>query len=363
MASAGLQTHIWNNNLKSVAFLALYPLVLMAIIWACAYVIGYAGAPRFADSDRAELYAIGSANNMIYDYWPIIAGIVAVWFIISFFFNTRMIAAMAHAKPVSRKDEPEIYNLMENLCISQGVAMPKFNIIETHALNAFASGINEKTYTVTVTRGLLNRLSKDEVEGVLAHELTHIINRDVRLMMIAIVFTGMVALAAQIVWSNLRYALYVPRGNDKKGGALLIMLGIVIILWIGYFATTMTRFAISRRREYMADAGAVSMTKNPEAMMRALMRISGRDRIPETTSDIALMCIENSAPFLGLFATHPPIDRRIAVLSQTTGTPVPAGLPPVADKSVQISNDVRNPWLPRTRPFRQKHNPWTGTNF
>lgn len=343
--------------------LVLYPVILAAIVWACAYVIGYNSAPQFADSVRSEVYAIGAANNIIYEYWPVIAGVITVWFIISFFFNTRMVAAMAHARPVKRKEEPELYNMLENLCIAQGMKTPQLNIIETHALNAFASGINERTYTVTVTRGLLNRLSKDEVEGVVAHELTHIMNRDVRLMMIAVVFTGMVALAAQLVWSNLRYALYLPRGgNDKKGGALIIMLVIALILWIGYMATIFTRFAISRRREFMADAGAVQMTKNPEAMMRALMRISGRDRIPETTSDVAIMCIENTMPFLGLFATHPPVDRRIKALSLMTGTPVPS-ISPVADRAEQISNEGGNPWLSRTRPFRQRHNPWTGTNI
>jgi heat shock protein HtpX len=133
----------------------------------------------------------------------------------------------------------------------------------------------------------------------------------------------------------------------------------MVILWIGYLASMFTRFAISRKREYMADAGAIEMTKNPEGMMRALMRISGRDRIPETTEDIAFMCIENTKPFLGLFATHPPIDKRIEAISQTTGTPVPS-IQPRAPKEEQISNEPQqNPWLTRSRGFRQKQNPWT----
>lgn len=351
--SAGLQTHIWNNNLKSMILLAIYPLIIMGIIWACAFVISAFMSPRSSEGTNEVALLVESANSIIFDFFPIILTIVAGWFIISYFFHTRMIANMAHAHPVTRKEEPELYNLLENLCIAEGMRLPQFNIIESHALNAFASGINEKTYTVTVTRGLLNRLSKEEVEAVIAHELTHIQNRDVRLLMITIVFTGMVGLAAQLAWSNLRYSLYFPRGggNKDRGSGILLLLAIIIILWIGYFATLFMRFALSRRREYMADAGAIRMTRNPEAMMRALLRISGRDQIPEATADIAFMCVENTKPFLGLFSTHPPIKKRLQSISQSTGTAIPEELPPVSRRT--LPKNRTNPWLPKERPFRQ----------
>lgn len=351
MTSAGLQTHIWNNNLKSMILLAIYPLIIIGIVWACAAAIAFFTTSQGSISQGNPEIVTSFANNIIYEYFPVILAVVAGWFVISYFFHTRMIANMAHAHPVTRKEEPELYNLLENLCIAEGMKLPKFNIIESHALNAFASGINERTFTVTITRGLLNRLSKDEVEAVIAHELTHIKHRDVRLLMITIVFTGMVGLAAQIVWSNLRYNLYFPRGrSDKKGNGIIILLVILAILWIGYFATLFMRFTLSRKREYMADAGAIRMTRNPEAMMRALMRISGRDNIPEATADIAFMCIENSQPFMGLFSTHPSINKRLQAISASTQTQIPNTLPPVSRNT--LPKERHNPWLPRNRPFR-----------
>src|SRR5690606_1841292 len=146
-------------------------------------------------------------------------------------------------------EEPELYNLFENLCISVGLPTPRLEIIESHARNAFASGIDRRSYCVTVTRGLMQSLSADELDGVLAHELTHILNRDVRLMMVCVIFTGMLGFAAQLLWSHFRYATYVPRSsgnNNNRGGLMLMLLALLVILWIGYFATLFMRFALSR---------------------------------------------------------------------------------------------------------------------
>lgn len=347
--SAGLQTSIWDNNIRSIFLLAFYPFIIAGMVWACAFVFG--AHQNFSGYDPQSV-GINYANNFIFMYWPAILGVIAVWFVISYFMNTSMVRALSHARAVTRKEEPELYNLLENLCITQGMKMPQINIIESHARNAFASGIDERSYTVTVTRGLLNSLSKDEVEGVLAHELTHIINRDVRLMMVTVIFTGMIGFAAQMAWSSVRHGfIYRRRGNGKNGGGAILILSIVVILWIGYMATLFTRFAISRRREFMADAGAVQMTKNPDAMMRALMRIAGRDNIPQTPADIDMMCIENAQPFMGLFATHPSIDSRIKILSEMTNTPVPV-LPHTGPTTSEQSFGDRkraNPWLTAQR--------------
>jgi heat shock protein HtpX len=376
----GLQTSIWNNNIRSFILLAVYPFIIMALIWAVIVTITFLGfEPRamytgasYMTSQNMESWmasqgpnantnmyypsqAVAIANTTILMYWPSILSIVVGWFVIAYFWNTSMIRALSHAHPVTRKEEPELYNLLENLCIAQGIPMPKLNVIETHARNAFASGIDRRSYTVTVTRGLLNSLSKDEVEGVLAHELTHIINADVRLLMVTVIFTGMVGFAAQMCWSGLRHSfVYRGRRGGRNGGGFLIVLAVGIVLWIGYMATLFMRFAISRRREYMADAGAVQMTKNPDAMMRALMRIAGRDNIPQAPADIDMMCIENAQPFMGLFATHPPIDDRIAAISEMTGIPVPvlphAG-PTTPDQSFG-DRKRRNPWLSAERHKR-----------
>jgi len=354
LAVQGLKTHIRNNNLKSMILLALYPVLILGMVWACAYIIF--GLQTDYNSGAPVL----SANRVFYDFAPTVLAVVVIWFIAAWFFHTRLVRSLSHSHPVTRQQEPELYNLLENLSITAGVPMPRLEIIETHARNAFASGINTASFTVTVTRGLLNSLTREEVEAVLAHELTHILNRDVRLLIITIIFTGMVGFAAQMIWSHIRYGFIFRGGNGRdKGGGILVMLIIAIVLWVGYMATLLTRFAISRKREYMADAGAVELTKNPRAMMSALMRIAGRDRIPGGADDIAMMCIENAKPFLGVFATHPPIEKRIRALSLTTGESIPdsASLPPIGmDKSFGQPHQ-NNPWLTRLRGSRKK-NPW-----
>lgn len=366
VAAVGLKTHIWNNNLKSMVLLVAYPLLLMGIVWLCLFVTGLftTGHQNPRGSMDLEMPA-HFANTLLTDFWPIIVTICVIWFVMAWFFHGSMIRRLSHSHPVTRKEEPELYNLLENLSITAGMPMPRLEIIESHARNAFASGIREKDFTVTVTRGLMNSLTKDELEAVLAHELTHILNRDVRLLIITVIFTGMIGFAAQLAWSNLRYGLIFRgggRGNNKGGGVLLV-LAIAVILWLGYMATLLMRFAISRRREFMADAGAVELTKNPSAMMRALMRISGRAKIPETTDDIAMMCIENKSAFLGIFATHPPIEKRIRALADISGEPVPdaASLPPVRREErfggANNQPDHNNPWLTRTRGDRKK-TPW-----
>ncbi len=346
LATVGLNTHIWNNNLRSLALLAFYPFLLLGLFWAIALAGGFmmTGA---ALSTPAPGAAAAFATGIVIDYAPLVMTAVLIWFAAAWFFNAHMIRKMAHAHTVTRAEEPILYNLLENMCISRGMKMPQLQIIETHARNAFASGIDERSYAITVTRGLLNSLSRDEVEAVLGHELTHIINRDVRLLIVSVIFTGMVGFAAQMVWSSLRHgALRSRRGRSgSHPGFALFMLAVLLILWLGYLATLLTRFALSRRREFMADAGAVQLTKNPGAMMSALLRISKRDVIPGAPADIALMCIENSQPFFGIFATHPPLEARLRALSETTGAPVP-----------ELA-DFRAPDEARLEPAR-RHNPW-----
>jgi heat shock protein HtpX len=335
----GLKSLIWNNNLRSLGLLAAYPFVMLAVLWAVGYVMGatQGNAVRVPDP-------VVTANAFLFNYWPMMVTAVAIWFTIAWFFQTSMIRMVSHSHPVTRMEAPQLYNILENLCISRGIKMPALEVIEDPALNAFASGINDQSYSITVTRGLLNALQPEEIEAVLGHELTHIINRDVRLLMVTVIFTGMFGFLAQILWSNFRYSMWLPRSDDnnRRGGAVFFYLAILAIVFCGYLASMLARFAISRSREYMADAGSVELTHNPEAMMRALQRISGQDRIDHVTDDVAMMCIENSKAFLGLFATHPSIEDRIATISAVTGTPVPGSrVIPAAESSPES----RNPWL------------------
>ncbi len=354
--AVGLSTHIWNNNLRSVMLLILYPVVLLAIFWAIVLLISVFASPGNVGPEQTFSYGFGVANRLLMDSWLLILTATAIWFMISWQFHTSMIRALAHSHAITRKEEPALYNLLENLCISRGLSMPHLEIIESNAFNAFASGISQKSFTITVTRGLIENLEKDELEAVLAHELTHIENRDVRLLIISVIFTGMIGFFAQLAWSIFWRSLYRSSDSDKGKGKIALLI-ILLVLWAGYFVTMFTRFAISRRREFMADAGAVMLTKNPEAMMRALQRISGRDKMEKASADIAMMCVENSQPFFGLFMTHPPIDSRIQTISDMTGAPVPDISP-----AIYFKNDIttetktekrRNPW-----GFRKK-NPWT----
>lgn len=364
--ATGLQSSIWNNNLKSLVLLALYPFILGAVVFTALAVFGYftGHALGYSSYGVATTWdaAVSYAGFMMVQYWPILLSVVAIWFIIAYFFQGAMIRALSKSHGVSRKDEPALYNLVENMCISRGMKMPRLEIIETHARNAFASGINQDSYCITVTRGLMQSLATDELEAVLAHELSHIINRDVRLMMVCVVFTGMLGLSAQLLWSNLRYGLYLPRGGSRKsGGGVFLLFALLAVLWIGYLASLLARFAISRNREYMADAGAVQITKNPEAMMRALIRISGAADIPAAPADIKAMCFENRSAFLGMFATHPPIQSRISAIAGYSGLPVPDLKPKIsADETAAFGRPAppRDNWTTRQRFKDRRVNPW-----
>jgi len=169
-----------------------------------------------------------------------------------------------------------------------------------------------------VTRGLLQTLNKEELEAVLAHELTHIMNRDVRLLIVAVIFVGIFSFFGELIFRNMFHTgIRVgghtrSRNGDSRGGGVLIIIGLVMI-GIAYMLAMLIRFALSQKREYLADAGAVELTRNPDAMVSALERISGRSNI-DAPDDVRQMMIDNGKAFAGIFSTHPPIDKRIAAL-------------------------------------------------
>ena len=210
--------------------------------------------------------------------------------------------------------------------MSQGMKMPKINIIYDDSLNAYASGINESTYTVTLSKGIIDKLEDAELEAVIAHELSHIRNHDVRLLIISIVFVGIFSMIAQIALRSAYYSSFTRSNkNDKNGGAVVIILLAMLVAAIGYFFATLMRFAISRKREYLADAGSAEMTKNPLALANALRKISADPDIEAVKrEDVAQLFIQHPGKqassalsgLSGLFATHPPIEKRIQVLEQ-----------------------------------------------
>ncbi len=351
LSAVGLSTHIFNNHLKSALLLLGFPLLFLLMIgsfFASLDVLmqkSAAGKPPAFLADVLEgrthtssapgggINWQGALDSAVYGvthygHWALLAALA--WFTIAYFFHSRMIRVATGAKPVTRAQFPKIYNMLENLCISRGITMPRFEVIDSPALNAFASGIDQKSYAITLTRGIIEALPDDELEAVIAHELTHIINRDVRLLIISVVFVGMISFFAEMAFRSLLHGgrvNYYARGRDRRGNTLPLLLVAVLILAIGYLFAIVIRFSLSRKREYLADAGAVELTKRPEPMMRALMRISGKDRVSGMPDEVQQMCIENSANFMGLFATHPSIGDRVRVLSEMTGAPIPEVTP------------------------------------
>ncbi|MCW5723666.1 MAG: M48 family metallopeptidase [Maricaulaceae bacterium] len=325
LGAAGLRTHIWNNNLKSLALLAGFPVLLILIGYAFALVFAALGG---GGAYYGKGYGLEGDFAAAWDMMPVIIpvalGAAAIWFAIAWFSHQAIIDAATGAHKVSRAEEKRLYNLLENLCISRGITMPHLRIIETPAMNAYASGLTDKHYAVTVTRGLMNGLNDAEVEAVLAHELSHIRHRDVRMLVIAVIFAGIISFAVQAgLRGFLRGAMF-RAGRGRRGGggnaAILILIAFAILA-IAYVLALVIRFSLSRRREYMADAGAVELTKNPDAMIAALEKISGRAEIEKAPSEVREMFIENprEAGFAGMFATHPPIEKRIEALVRYAG--------------------------------------------
>lgn len=317
-SAVGLQTHIWNNNAKSVMLLVGYPLLLVLMLFAFfALMAAFAGQGSYAPGyAAAQPSAIDAGLTGVRFYWHWAVGLATAWFLIAWMFHQSMINRSTGAHPATRAEYPELYNLLENLCISRGLAMPKLYIIDNPALNAYASGLSEKSYAVTVTTGLMQSLNRAEIEAVLAHELTHIINRDVRLLIIGVIFAGMISFFAEMAFRGLIHGGMRSRNGRSAGAVMLIA---VVILAVGYLFSLVIRMAISRRREFLADAGAVELTRNPDAMVSALRRISGNSKIEGTPAEVQQMFIENPPAFTGLFSTHPPIEARIDSLVRFAG--------------------------------------------
>jgi heat shock protein HtpX len=213
--------------------------------------------------------------------------------------------------------------MVENLCISCGMKTPKINLIEDDSLNAFASGVDPSNFTVSLSRGIINKLNDEELEAVIAHELSHIRNRDVRLLIVSIIFVGIFAFITEALFRMIRFGGGGSRGKKDGGSIILIAL---ILAAIGYLLSSLFRFALSKKREYLADSGAAELTRNPLALASALEKISADSRIEAVQrKDIAQLFIDSPqekkknsvvSSVASLFSTHPPIEKRIAILRQ-----------------------------------------------
>ena len=337
MRYVGIYTQQASNNFKSLLLLLLFPCIMLGMVYLFLVIINYLGVADYAYED-----AYGKVSRVEWDYvnyemmhiLPWVVGIVGLWFVIAYFSNTAMIRHATGARPLERRENPRVYNIVENLTMSCGMPMPKVNVIDDPQLNAFASGIDNNSYTVTVTTGICDRLNDEELAGVIGHELTHIRNRDTRLLIVSIIFVGIMStimsLAVRMMWNTFLYGggrRRTSSGSKGNGGVAIIVILLVacVLAAVGYVFTLLTRFAISRKREYMADAGGAELTGNPLALASALRKISNDPGLGQTDrEDVAQLFIIRPHAFKSsitsimsnLFSTHPSTESRIAYLEQ-----------------------------------------------
>jgi len=264
------------------------------------------------------LIAYLTQQNWIF-YFAVIFGLLTnIW---SYYYGHKIITFLTGAKEINKNDLPEVYRILENLSITAGLPKtPKLYLIETPHMNAFATGRNPENSIVAVTKGLIQNLNREEIEGVIAHEISHIKNRDIKIMMIATILAGIVAIMADMF---LRWGLWSSSDRENKGRGFLIILGFILALLAPLFAQ-LFQFAISRKREFLADATGALITRNPLGLASALEKISKQTIEMNVSPVTAGLFIVN--PFknkkgltswlANLFSTHPPVEERIKRLRE-----------------------------------------------
>lgn len=264
-------------------------------------------------------YIIGKALG--YDSWAFIGTLLLIsslTSLTSYFFSDKMILSLSGAKRATEKEHKQLLNTVENLCIAAGAPKPSAYVIQDPAPNAFATGRDPQHATIAVTTGLLQKLRNAELEGVIAHELSHVKNYDTRLMTVVAILVGSLALLSNFFLKNLAWS---GRSRDRRGNQLFLLLAIIFSVLAPLIATII-QFAISRRREYLADADGALLTRYPEGLAQALEKIAA-DQTNLTRANLAMAHLYFENPFqheekknwlLHLFSTHPPIEERIKIL-------------------------------------------------
>lgn len=364
MAAYGLYSHIASNKRRSV--------VLLVGLFFLIYLMVFAGALLAEGFMRGNLpvdaiIALAWRDLIVASPFATVGTIL--WILIAYKFHQTLIDAITGGHEVTRQEEPRLYNLLENLCISRGIPMPKLKVMDSDALNAFATGLTEQQYSITVTTGLIKALDNQEIEAVLGHELTHIRNGDVRMMVIAVIIAGVVAFFAELFFRmffnsgrSYRSSGSSSSSSDRKGGGAAAIILAIALIALAWLLSIVVRLALSRSREFLADAGSVELTKNPDAMISALRKIEGRGELPGATSAVMEMCIDNPREgFADILATHPSVDRRAEALVKFAGgrDPGPLNLPSADEEEPGApQQDAQTP-LPPPDAERKQAGPWS----
>ena len=303
---------IAENKRKTAFLMALFPITMIAAVCAAVFVFDSLGTEGAGQS----------AGVLIMSIAPIAAVISIIFLLIGYFSGHKFILSSAGAVELTKQNAPEMIEIVERLSQKAELPMPKVYAINDKSLNAFATGRNPKNSYVAVTRGLVDKLERDELEAVIAHELSHIKHYDIRLMLITIACISFATIIAELL---LRSAIFSRR--DKNNGLRILLFVLAALFYVyGYLLAPLIRLAISRTREFQADAGSALITGSPQSLINALRKISGRSEI-ENLNDketISPICIESPlrqdkrasafSRVSGLFATHPPIEKRIEAL-------------------------------------------------
>ncbi len=261
-------------------------------------------------------YTVGQMNGGGYSGLAIAACFSLVMTLVSYFSGDKIALASSGAKTIAKADNPYLYRLVENLSIAEGQPMPRLYMMDDRSINAFATGRDPAHASVAVTRGALEKLTSEELEGVLAHELSHIKNYDVRLMTVVSALLGTIIILGNLVW---RMRLFGGRRDSRDNGNALFMVVGLILLFLSPIIGQLIQLAISRRREFLADAAGALLTRYPEGLARALEKIM-KENIPLERANAGTAHLFISNPFgkdstvQKLFMTHPPLIERIAIL-------------------------------------------------
>ena len=374
MAAYGLYTHIASNKFRSMLLLAGLFVLIYVVVYAAALI-----AEVMIDSGRSADYYLAAASRDLLTAFPYATGAAVLWILIAYFFHQSIVDAVTGGEDVTRQQQPRLYNLLENLCISRGIPMPKLKIIESDARNAFATGLNQRQYAVSVTTGLLNALNDQEIEAVLGHELTHIRNGDVQMMVIAVIIAGVVGFFAELFfrsftnfgwssggssWSTSSSSSSSSSDSNRKGsggGAFVVIILAVALIALAWLLSQLVRLALSRSRELLADAGSVELTKNPDAMISALRKIENRGELTGATSAVMELCVDNPREgFADLFATHPSVDARVQALVKYAGGHDPGRLALPSDRADEPDDRPRTPANSQAPPASP--GPWGSAN-